>query len=480
MAMNAEPQQPPAGPAAAEHLQPAAAHQLLAGVRTGVVALDLRGVVYANPMAATMFGRTVAALTGQSVAALIAPAFRDTTLEQLRRRFAGEPGRPQDVRCLHSNGHEFDVRLWGQPMWLDGRRVTLVTLIDISELKDAVRKAEWRASMLAQSELLCRSGSFAVHWPSLKVEVSEGLRTLAGVAPGTPLANDLDQQAWIPEDERALVAGLWRAATAGQPFEFQHRLSTADGRRLVVLHRGVLNEPATPGGACLGMAIVKDITANHDAESRVYELANFDEITGLANRANLLEQLDVAVHAARWDPRGFSLLSIEVPRIAELASTMGFGAADALAMAMAARVSESLSVDETVAHLGGSEFVLLRRHPGLPDRTADMLRAVALQATLTTPVPLGGGRDQPGVPHRGGRFPCRRGNRPPVAGGRADGPAQCRGHHHQRGLFQARYQRACLARVANGVRVAPGHAPRRALSGLPAAGVFAHGRSSGG
>jgi diguanylate cyclase (GGDEF)-like protein len=329
-------------------------------------------------------------LVGRSVAELIAPSHREAALAQLGRQLAGEPGRAYDIRCLHGDGSEFDVRIWGHPVDLEGRRVNLVTLTDVTEVKELLRRSVRKADMLAQSEVMCRSGSFTVAMSSSQITTSAGLRALVGGEEGVNPAPTLDALPWVPVDERSRVAAHWRNATLGEPFEFQHRVECADGRRLIVLHRGVISPPAREGGEVVGMGIVKDITAGRDAERRIEELANFDEITGMANRANLLQHLDSAVHAARMDERTLSLFSIEVPRIAELAGTMGFGAADALAMAVAANLSQVCADDELIAHLGSGEFALMRRHAAHDDLAVDQQRATVLKDALQQPISLVG------------------------------------------------------------------------------------------
>jgi GGDEF domain-containing protein len=63
---------------------------------------------------------------------------------------------------------------------------------------------------------------------------------------------------------------------------------------------------------------VQDITAQREAEQRIQELANHDEVTGLANRTQLLDRIDAAVHSAKWNPQPFLLLSIQVDQVDQL------------------------------------------------------------------------------------------------------------------------------------------------------------------
>jgi len=263
-------------------------------------------------------------------------------------------------------------------------------------LQEALRQVTWHAGMLARTEALSRSGSFEIEWPSGRITPSLGLRTLLGecAASGlgeiaaSPTAAGLqearnpcrsmnlapdctrdcsaastlmvvDALDWVPAEERAYVAGIWRNAELDEPFEFQHRVVCRDGRRLVVLHRGVRN-------ATRGVALLHDLTAQREAEQRIQHLAHHDEISGLPNRAALLDHIDAALHAARWSASGLVLLAIDVPRIAEIKAGMGYGAGDTLAMALAARLKDHCGDGAVVARVSDTEFAwlieLARRH----------------------------------------------------------------------------------------------------------------------
>ncbi len=283
--------------------------------------------------------------------------------------------------------------------------------------------------MLARTEALSRSGSFEVEWPSGRVKPSLGLRTLLGeceaiglgdirpdlAVPGLAQATNpcrhqnlapgcsrdcaqasevmaLDALAWVPAEERAYVAGIWRNAELDEPFEFQHRVICRDGRRLVVLHRGVRN-------ASHGVAMLHDLTAQREAEQRIQQLAHHDEISGLPNRAALLDHIDAALHAARWSASGLALLAIDVPRIAEIKAGMGYGAGDTLAMALAARLKDHCGDGAVIARVGDTEFAWLIELPaggdGAPAAdTAPRIQQVrecaeGLLAELRAPVRLG-------------------------------------------------------------------------------------------
>ena len=373
--------------AAAWPAAPEAAHALALMDRsqTGLYVVQDGRIAYVNPAAASMLGWAPADLLGQAHAVTMAPEFREHAQRSVLRRLQGKPGRPGDVRCQRRDGSSLDVRILARRIDFQDRPAVLVTLLDISELKDALRRAEWNAGMLARTEALCRAGSLELAWPSGQVTLSAGLAALLGLPEGGNRAGSIDTLAWVPAEEQAYVAGIWRHAVVGEPFEFQHRALCADGSRLVLLHRGQLD---TDGR---GVALLQDISRQVEAAQRIQDLATHHEITGLPNRGWLLDQVDAAMHAARWETevRGFALLAIELPRIAEVKTNMGFGAGDALCMALAARLRQDGLGAQWVAQLADTEFALMLEPPHGSGPDALRATALALMEQLQAPVRLG-------------------------------------------------------------------------------------------
>ena len=219
------------------------------------------------------------------------------------------------------------------------------------------------------------------------MRLSNGLRALLGIDNTPALPSTLELLDWIPAAEREFVAGIWRSAPQGEPFEFEHRVCCADGTRLTVLHRGTWIDDSA--SARTGVALLQDISARRAAEQRIQELASHDEVTGLANRASLLDQMDAAMHSARWDERKVVLLSIEVPQITSIKASMGFGAGDTLAMALAARLRQACQEHESIGHIADAEFAVVLEGGREVDKATLRTRAASILEALSEPVRLG-------------------------------------------------------------------------------------------
>ena len=365
----------------------AAAASLVEHVHSGVIVIQDGLLRYANPAFCALVDWPARELLGRHHHLTLAPESHAVADAVLERRLAGSTGRAGLVRCLRRDGRAVEVKAQANRIDFLGRPAVLVTVSDVSGELEAMRRAEWNAGMLRRTETLCRSGSFEIRLPEGELTMSAGLCQLVGHPADAGAQAQVDALPWVPPNERAYVAGFWRSAPEGEPFEFQHRVQCADGSKLLVLHLGIAERCGD--GSVRGVAILKDITAQHEAQQRIEELSNQDEVTGLPNRSAFLGQVDAAIHAARWEDRSVALLSLEVPRIAEIKTSMGFGAGDTLAMAVAARLQGAAGEGESVAHLGDTEFALLLECSGHPADEAITARAQRLLDALQVPVQLG-------------------------------------------------------------------------------------------
>ncbi len=335
------------------------AGHLLDQAQTGLFVVQDDRIAYANAMLSELVGWPTEELIGQNHLITSTPEFRVHAQASVARRLEGKAGRPGNMRCLRRDGSQFDARVFARRVEFAARPAVLVTLFDITELNDALKSARWNADMLARTESLCRSGSFEVVLPEGQVMLSSGMRGLIGLTEATTAEDHIDALAWIPADEQPFVAGIWRNAVPGEPFEFQHRIHGPDGQRLIVLHRGLVDVGSDGRAGPRGVALLQDITAQREAELRLQEQSTHDEVSGLPNRASFLDQLDAAMHSARWASETITLLTIDVARIAEVKEKMGFGAGDTLAMAIAARLQQACHEQESIAKLSDTEFALM-------------------------------------------------------------------------------------------------------------------------
>lgn len=131
-----------------------------------------------------------------------------------------------------------------------------------------------------------------------------------------------------------------------------------DGRRLDI---ALTVSPIRDAGATVRVALIiaRDISERKQAERRLAELANQDDLTGLANRRRFHEQL--RRHLDRCARHGWqgALLLLDLDRIKKVNDTLGHGAGDQVIKQSADRLSRRLRGEDLLGRLGGDEFGVL-------------------------------------------------------------------------------------------------------------------------
>jgi diguanylate cyclase (GGDEF)-like protein/PAS domain S-box-containing protein len=112
-------------------------------------------------------------------------------------------------------------------------------------------------------------------------------------------------------------------------------------------------------GNIIILSLVEDITERILALEDVYRLAHHDRLTGLPNRLMLYSRLDQVLASARRHGKGVALMIIDLDHFKNVNDSLGHLAGDELLRQVADRLRSSLRESDTLARVGGDEFVLL-------------------------------------------------------------------------------------------------------------------------
>lgn len=107
------------------------------------------------------------------------------------------------------------------------------------------------------------------------------------------------------------------------------------------------------------VGIVSDLSQRKEAEEKLKYLANYDRLTGLANRNLFYDRLHSAISKGREQATGFAIIHIDLDRFRTLNDSLGHEVGDNLLKKVAERISHSAGDANTVARLGSDEFALM-------------------------------------------------------------------------------------------------------------------------
>jgi diguanylate cyclase (GGDEF)-like protein len=206
--------------------------------------------------------------------------------------------------------------------------------------------------------------------------------------PGTPYAEVVDH--WFaaggPENLSRNDYLMARAVITRAAEPHHSVIELADGRTVAVQQ-----QPMPDGG---WVATHEDITARRQAEEKISFLARHDVLTGLPNRAMLLDKIEQARPGAGRG-QGFAVLFLDLDRFKAVNDTLGHAAGDVLLQTVADRLRETVREGDTVARLGGDEFVVLQAAVRTPEAAANLARRII--EVVGAPYSIGGNEVAIGV-----------------------------------------------------------------------------------
>ncbi|WKB52198.1 bifunctional diguanylate cyclase/phosphodiesterase [Eleftheria terrae] len=146
----------------------------------------------------------------------------------------------------------------------------------------------------------------------------------------------------------------------------------------------VFNEMAL-GQGNQHVGILRDVSERRQIEERMRHMAHHDALTGLPNRALLEARLGASIVRARREQGQLALLFIDLDRFKNINDSLGHHVGDRVLCEVAQRLRAAVRATDTVARMGGDEFVVLLPHPAGEGECERVARKIlqALEPPLT-------------------------------------------------------------------------------------------------
>ncbi|HTB67440.1 MAG TPA: EAL domain-containing protein [Steroidobacteraceae bacterium] len=290
-----------------------------------------------------------------------------------------------EYRLVHAGG---GVRwVWDRGMGVydaHGNVLAIEGLIqDVTSRKEAehgLREAERRYRGLFDNAL---DGIFRTTLDGRYLGANPALANIYGFdSPDELIANlqNIGSQLYVDPERRQEFMRIITSRGSVSGFESQVYRKNGEVIWISENSRLIVEDDGTPQGY---EGTVEDITDRKLYQARIEQQANFDPLTGLANRSLLQDRLRQAIlTAANFNTR-LAVAFIDLDRFKFINDSLGHHVGDELLKTMAARFHACVHERDTVARLGGDEFVLLLNSPGCADEVR--LALERMLATVTQP-----------------------------------------------------------------------------------------------
>ncbi len=387
----------------------------------GIVTIDAAGTILSvNRATQRLFAMSAEELVGANVGLLMPHVQARAHDGHLRAHAAGHGagvvGTARRLVARRGDGTEFPIELSVSEMQFDGARQYVGMIRDMTEAVAAQEAVEQSRRALHEANAL-RAAVFEHSALALVVTDASGLIRAVNPAaerllgrPAVDMVGLVDIGRFCDRDELRELANLL-SERLGQPVspgvEYFVRSLGADGTMHCELH--LLRPDGVRMPVALTVSAIRDddgtITgfvgsAQDNTERKrladeMMHLAYHDGLTGLPNRVLLEDRLGQAIRTNMRQGLPLSLLFIDLDRFKPINDTWGHAAGDQVLCEVARRLTSALRSSDTVARIGGDEFVVLLATLKRADDAA--IVADKLIDTLSEPILVGGQQLQVGA-----------------------------------------------------------------------------------
>ncbi|MEX1080969.1 MAG: EAL domain-containing protein [Halofilum sp. (in: g-proteobacteria)] len=253
----------------------------------------------------------------------------------------------------------------------------------ITDVTEATQAAATQARL---AEIVHNTSDFVA------IADAEGNTTYVNVA-GRDLVGDEGLRDTLLDYTPAKLAGrlrdgaLPKAARYGR-WQGEMGLLHQDGSEIPVSGVVLAHRDATDA-TIFYSAVYRDLSAQKDYEAKITRLSFRDPLTDLANRTLLLNCLSQEISRSQRHGGVGSLLLLDLDDFKPVNDSLGHPVGDEMLKALAERLAGEIRTEDTLARIGGDEFVILLPELGADDATAGLaVRRIAerLHGVLDSPV----------------------------------------------------------------------------------------------
>ena len=252
-----------------------------------------------------------------------------------------------------ANGKSRDVQVSSGPIAIDGKIQLLSTILDITKRKQA--EAGMREALVVFNA--SSQGIMTTDAEGIITAINPAFSTITGYAPEEIIGkspailksgrhdSNYYKSMWTAVKETGKWEGeIWNRRHNGEIYpQWQTITRVLDQQGQVVEY----------------VALFSDITERKQQEEEIWHQANFDALTGLANRNLLVDRLERALAQARRNNNKVGLVFLDLDGFKWINDTLGHDVGDELLIEVANRISSTVRDQDTAARMGGDEFTVV-------------------------------------------------------------------------------------------------------------------------
>jgi diguanylate cyclase (GGDEF)-like protein/PAS domain S-box-containing protein len=303
--------------------------------------------------------RFASALEWGSVQSLIGKTDRDVSSPELAEAYladdqavlaSGQPKELEEIVVVHGERRWHET--YKSPVSINGRVIGTVGFArDITTRKQAEEDLKLAASVFSHA----REGIMITRADGTIVNVNEAFERITGYTREEALGQTprlLNSGRQSP----AFYTDLWRDLLAqgywyGEVWNRRKNGEVYAEMQTISMVRDAQGQPQHY------VSLFSDITASKEHQRQLEHIAHFDALTSLPNRVLLADRLHQAVSQCQRRGQLLAVAYLDLDGFKAINDSFGHDAGDQLLMAVSARMRDTLRDGDTLARIGGDEFV---------------------------------------------------------------------------------------------------------------------------
>jgi len=329
--------------------------RIVENLNEGIWVIDLyNNIRFVNQALADMLGYSIEEMLGRSVFNFSNKNNQQVLKEQLAQRKKGLSS-VYEVEILHKKGHAVLIQVESAPYLDDQKKFDGVVegIKDMSDIRSQQLKLKMLSSAVEQSGSMVlitdKNANIEYANPKLCTVTEYEKEELVSVNAKIFQPEDLDTQ---------VINDLWESINNGEDCQGEMQLRKKNGEKIWVLMSisSITNEQ---NNITHFVSVFEDVSQLKEAHLRMEELAYVDSLTGLANRVLFRDRLEQVLKSLQRSDISAALLYLDLDEFKRINDSLGHDVGDAVLMKVAETLRQCVRYQDTVARMGGDEFVIL-------------------------------------------------------------------------------------------------------------------------
>ena len=214
-------------------------------------------------------------------------------------------------------------------------------------------------TLIKTTEQMAQMGYWQWGLASKTIELSENLANLLDFDSRTvPITRCI--QKIHPDDRHLVRSSLARIVEENETTDtaIEYRLGTQGDPAPRYIRQLIKRMTDVEGNLCL-FGSIQDISAIKTAEQRIYNMAYYDSLTQLSNRAQFHEHLERHIVQAKRTSQKFAIIYIDLDNFKGVNDSYGHECGDSYLSAFAEHLRTKISKSDFISRLGGDEFCIV-------------------------------------------------------------------------------------------------------------------------